>query len=74
MQYFVIRIKRLIDWTERHFCPMVPTKCRITADGPYFSIGCGVKAEYGVLGAGVMVNGILPLRETDLTVFIMVRI
>lgn len=65
---------RMQEKTEWHIYPMVSLKCRVTAEGPYASLGCGIMAEFGALGVGVMLNGVLPIRETDMTVFIMIKI
>ncbi|MBI4978669.1 MAG: hypothetical protein HZC28_14405, partial [Spirochaetes bacterium] len=65
---------RLNEVTALYLAPVVSGRIRVTAEGVLSSAGVGLMAEYSWFGCGVIINGIVPLRDMDVVGYVFVRI
>lgn len=64
-------LPREVKW---RIAPIVSGRLRGTETGIFASLGAGAMVDNGSFGGGVMVNGIFPMREVDVAVFLYARI
>ncbi len=64
---------RLNDIPTWHFAPMASVRLRMTSAGFAFSLGGGVMVDYANIGGGIIVNGLFPTHDIDLTAFGFIR-
>ncbi|MBI4978546.1 MAG: hypothetical protein HZC28_13790 [Spirochaetes bacterium] len=57
-----------------YLAPVVSGRIRVAAEGVLTSAGMGLMAEYSWFGCGVIVNGIVPLRDMDVVGYVFVRV